>query len=114
MYERLVQEREEKYNNLMGKFQNSYANLKTSNRQTKLAYVDTVAKPPRGVKRAQERNGIVTPVGTSFDKVKKARISNVRSETASSSSSAAKKPKIAPMMAKTMKMARGLKTGFRR
>ena len=37
----------------MGKVQNSYHSIKTNNKQTKLAYVDSVAKPPRGVKRAQ-------------------------------------------------------------
>ena len=111
MYERLVEERERKFNSMMGKFADKYQNLKSNNRQTKLAYVDSVAKPPRGVKRAQEKNGTIN----SFNK-KANRGSTVGSGSSSreSSSSAAKKPKIAPMMAKTMKMARGLKTGFRR
>ena len=113
MYERLIQEREAKLDKLMGTVRNSYANLKTNNKQTKLAYVDSVVKPPRGVKRAQEKNGTFTPTGTPLDKVKKARMAPPRSE-GSSGSSAAKKPKMSPMMAKTMKMARGLKTGFRR
>jgi len=113
MYERLIQEREEKLDKLMGKVQNSYHSLKTNNKQTKLAYVDSVAKPPRGVKRAQEKNGTFIPTGTSLDKVKKARSSNPR-EPNPMTTTTAKKPKVAPLMAKTFKMARGLKTGFRR
>lgn len=117
MYERLVDERERKFNSMMGKFADKYQNLKTNNRQTKLAYVDSVAKPPRGVKRAQEKNGTIN----SFNKkANRGSMSGGASSASSSrddrssSSTAAKKPKIAPMMAKTMKMARGLKTGFRR
>ena len=56
MYERSIQERDEKYEKLMGKFATSYASLKTNNRQTKLTYIDSAAKVPRGVKRAQEKN----------------------------------------------------------
>ena len=115
MYERLVQERAEKLDKLMGKVQNSYASLKTNNKQTKLTYVDSVAKPPRGVKRAQEKNGTFLPVGSSLDKVKKARMTpRNEAPTAPSTATAAKKPKVAPMMARTLKMARGLKTGFKR
>lgn len=117
MYERLIQERETKLDKLMGKVQRSYASLKTTNKQTKLAYVDTVAKPPRGVKRAQEKNGTAFSFG--MDKVKKARMSSIGASTAggsgpSATGSGPKKPKVAPIMAKTLKMARGLKTGFRR
>ena len=113
MYERLIQEREEKLDKLMGKVQNSYQSLKRDNKQTKLAYVDQVAKPPRGVKRAQEKNGTFVPTGTSLDKVKKARSSNIPTNI-NSGNVQAKKPKVAPLMAKTFKMARGLKAGFRR
>lgn len=118
MYERLVQEREEKLEKLMGTVKNSYAKIKTNNKQIKLAYVDTVAKPPRGVKRAQEKNGTYVPVGSSLDKAKKARMaskSDFSSAASSSSSTVTKKAKVAPIMAKTLKMVRGLKTGgFRR
>ena len=50
---RMIEEEKEKLDRLMGKVQNSYHSIKTNNKQTKLAYVDEVAKPPRGVKRAQ-------------------------------------------------------------
>ena len=49
----MIEEEKEKLDRLMGKVQNSYHSIKTNNKQTKLAYVDSVAKPPRGVKRAQ-------------------------------------------------------------
>ena len=60
-----------------------------------------------------------------MDKIKKARMSKTSglgSAGASGSGSgganardnAPKKPKVAPLMAKTFKMARGLKSGFRR
>ena len=49
----MIEEEKEKLDRLMGKVQNSYHSIKTNNKQTKLAYVDEVAKPPRGVKRAQ-------------------------------------------------------------
>ena len=136
MYERQVQEREEKYEKLMGKFATSYASLKTNNRQTKLTYIDSAAKVPRGVKRAQEKNGTFIPmVGSSREAkniglVKKARMTAPGSANTASAPSireprsapsgrepreAPKKSKVAPMMAKTLKLARGLKTGgFRR
>ena len=119
MYERLVQEREDKYNKLMGKFANSYASVKANNRQTKMTYVDEVAKPPRGVKRAQEKNGTAFQVGASHAQVKKTKLERMRTEAEarpqpSNALVPKKTTKVAPMMAKTMKMARGLKTGFRR
>ena len=55
MYERQVQEREEKYEKLTGKFATSYASLKTNNRQTKLTYIDSAPKVPRGAKQTQEK-----------------------------------------------------------
>lgn len=134
MYERHVQEREEKYEKLMGKFATSYASLKTNNRQTKLTYIDSASKVPRMVKRAQEKNGTFIPmVGSSREEkniglVKKARMTAPGSANIPSAPSARgapsasrepreapKKSRVAPMMAKTLKLARGLKTGgFRR
>jgi len=116
-YERSIQEEKEKLDKLMGRVQNSYNSLKTNQKQTKVAYVDSVAKPPRGVKRAQEKHGTFIPVGSSLDKIKKARISKAGAAGISGGNpreNATKKPKVAPLMAKTFKMARGLKSGFRR
>ena len=125
LYERLVYEEKNKLDLLMGRVQNSYNSLKTNKPQMKLAYIDSVAKPPRGVKRAQEKHGTFIPVGSSLDKVKKQRerISKTGGgspggggggRSGGDGGNAPKKPKVAPLMAKTFKMARGLKTGFRR
>ena len=54
-YERQVQEREEKYEKLTGKFATSYASLKTNNRQTKLTYIDSAPKLPMGANQSQEK-----------------------------------------------------------
>lgn len=111
MYERLILEREEKLDKLMGKVKNKYNSIKTSNTQTKYV-ASVVAKPPRGVKRAQEKNGTFVPLNSSLDRVKKARMSSSSfRESPSTSASAVKKAKVAPMMAKTLKMVRGLKSG---
>ena len=87
-----------------------YKTLDQSQKKTKLAYVDAVAKPPRGVKKAQERNGIFAQVGTPHKKGPERPKPVVVKEPSSSS----KRPKVAPMMAKTLKMMKGFKTGFRR
>ena len=124
LYERLIYEEKDKLDRLMGRVQNSYHSLKTNKPQMKLAYIDSVAKPPRGVKRAQEKHGTFIPVGSSLDKVKKQRISKTGNGSpggggrisggGDGGGNATKKSKVAPLMAKTFKMARGLKTGFRR
>ena len=113
---------------------------KDNHRKTKLAYVDGVAKAPRNVQRAQEKNG------TGFASSSSSLNSSMASTSSSSAfqpkkypgpssgsskpstqggpsgsvsvpappAAAAKKPKVAPMMAKTLKMVRGLKVNFRR
>jgi transcription elongation factor B polypeptide 3 len=113
LYERCTQEREAKLDKLTARVQNSYKDIKSNQSQTRLTYVDTVAKPPRGVKRAQEKNGTGLPIGSSHDlaKAKRARTSSFATPGSGRES---KKTKVAPMMAKTLKLARGLKSGFRR
>merc|ERR1711935_201743 len=122
MYERSIQERDEKYEKLMGKFATSYASLKTNNRQTKLTYIDSAAKVPRGVKRAQEKNGTFIPMVGSSREAKNIGLGKkasaprpTQSAPSAREPSGPKKSRVAPMMAKTLKLARGLKTGgFRR
>ncbi|XP_040569072.1 uncharacterized protein [Lepeophtheirus salmonis] len=121
MFERCTVEREEKLNLLKVKVKDSYKKVESSYRQTKLAYVGTVAKPPRSVFRAQAKNGTAIPFG---NPLKRPMVntssggggssSSSSSRPSSSLSSAPKKPKIAPLMSKTLKMARGIKGGFRR
>ena len=114
MFERCSREREEKLERLTAKMGSRYKMEKESARKTKMAYVGTAAKPPRNVKKAQERNGTPNVVpSNSSGQVKRGR-PPLGSGGGGSGASAPKKPKIAPMMAKTLKLARGLKGGFRR
>lgn len=106
MYERCQGEREAKLSQLTVKFKDSYEREKTQAKTTKLAYVGLNAKPPRNIRAAQARNG--TAGGS------RPGIMPVVTAPNPGSSSAVKKPKVAPMMAKTLKMARGMKSNFRR
>ena len=101
MFERCTEEREQKLVLLKDKVKDSYKREESSHKKAILAYVDTVAKPPRNVLRAQAKNGTG---GT------KRPLTGVSVPAPPGS----KKPKMAPMMAKTLKMARGMKVGFRR
>lgn len=112
MFERCTQEREAKLNMLKLKVKDSYKREESSHKKAKLAYVGTVAKPPRGVMRAQAKHGTGLPVGFKMG----AGNVPVRSSVAPVpvGSGPKPKPKVAPMMAKTLRMARGLKTGYRK
>ena len=112
MYERCTTQREEKLDRLKMKVKDSYDRVKSGEKKAKLAYVGLNAKPPRNVMRAQAKNGtglgVATPIGA------KAARPGLNVMPGPSASSQLKKPKIAPMMAKTLKMVRGMKSGFRR
>ncbi|GLV44199.1 Elongin A [Carabus blaptoides fortunei] len=85
-------------------------------RQTKLAYVDSVVKPPRGVARKQAKYGTdrkptITPssrlsalAAGGPDKIS---VPNPGARAASSSSAAMMKPKKAPLMQKTLALMKG-------
>jgi hypothetical protein len=105
--------------------------VKDNHRKTKLAYVDGVAKAPRNFQRAQDKNGTGSTSSSSAVSTQPMRKmgggpmapSKSASHAGSSSGAgavaapvgtASKKPKVAPMMAKTLKMVRGLKVNFRR
>jgi hypothetical protein len=109
MFERCTAEREQKLEVLKGKVKDSYDREKSVAKKAKLAYVGLNAKPPRNVMRAQAKNG--TAGGLSSIR---ASLSAAAGAPMPPSSSALRKPKVAPMMAKTLKMARGIKSGFRR
>jgi hypothetical protein len=132
MYERCEQEKADKFTKLTEKTRDSYAKIKTDSRSTKL-WDKGRPKPPRNVMRAQEKNGTAfnTPPSNALYKrsrpalsdptrlVGQASSSGTGDSSRSNSSfagSAPKKPKVAPMMAKTLKLARGLSRGggFRR
>ena len=60
-----------------------YLNFCFSARQTKLAYVDHSAKPPRGVRRAQIMNGTAGPVKQVNDEIWNMALSELSSKLAS-------------------------------
>lgn len=126
MYMRCLDEREAKLKALT-------ANIKLSQdkslpvRTTKLAYVDTVAKPPRNIARKQAKNDTVTngrpnlsaklaTIATAGEAGKVAvpnpgHRAKDRATTAGSSHTIAHKPKKAPLMMKTLSL---FKSRFRR
>jgi len=115
MYERCLRERDEKLQQLKNKVSknfNSRGEAKDSAaRQTKMAFVDQVSKPPREVRAQQAKNGTALPVGHSFkpgagnSKVGM-RNSDPTSGGRRESVTTSKKPKTAPMMAKVRRMMR--------
>jgi len=102
---RCTEERKDKLERLKGKVKASYLKEKTGQKKAKLAYVGLNAKPPRQVRNAQMRNGVSAPTGQPMRRPAAAPVVAPNPH---------KKPKVAPMMAKTLRMARGMKTGFRR
>lgn len=129
MYERCYKEKAEKFEALTAKTKESYKKIKTDSRSTKLWDKRGGPKPPRNVARAQEKNGTAFNTLPSNALSKRGRPSLMDPTRAVASGpgdgsrasvggavSVAKKPKIAPMMAKTLKLARGLNRGggFRR
>lgn len=124
MYLRCLDERETKLRSLT-------ANIKISQeksipvRQTKLAYVDSIVKPPRDVARKQARNGTafskvpaMTPTArlnqiTASSSAGKVVVPNPIQERShhSSGSSSTAKPKKAPLMQKSLQLFRA---SFRR
>lgn len=134
LYLRARDEREKKLKRISA---NISASMSKSNpvRQVKLAFVDSIAKPPRDVARKQAKNGTarsassaknsssskeiskvsgsssaetLKPSGSSSTEASKVIASSSKdkpssAKIAASSSVALKKPKVAPLMAKTLK-----------
>uniref|UniRef100_A0A6M2CWX1 Putative transcription elongation factor b polypeptide 3 n=1 Tax=Rhipicephalus microplus TaxID=6941 RepID=A0A6M2CWX1_RHIMP len=118
LYLKKFDEREEKFKSLTATITASMAKA-TPVRQTKLAYVDTVAKPPRNVARQQAKHGTglqsAVPVRPS-DRLSSRPASSPSASASISRPSAAtpaipKKPKVAPLMQKTLKF---MKQRFKR
>ncbi|CAM1327798.1 TCEB3 (predicted) [Pycnogonum litorale] len=118
MYLRLCDEREAKLKAITANISASMAKA-TPVRQTKLAYVDTVAKPPRDVARRQARQGTGIPVGMPMKSgppgqaTQRPKIHSVNTPapTSSSNNSHKKMKSVAPLMQKTLKL---MKNRFRR
>jgi hypothetical protein len=96
--------------------------VQNTSRKAKLAYVDTIAKPPREVRRAQEKNGTGVTGVTGATSVREAvrkmggppRPRGEGRTPKADSFIAAAKAKKSPMMLKTLKLMHGIKTNFRR
>jgi uncharacterized membrane protein len=93
-----------------------------TSRKAKLAYVDEVAKPPRDIQRAQTKNGtglIAAPTAREVVRQMggpprpRGEGRGPRGEGGPSFGGFKTKAKVPPMMAKTMKMMKGMKN-FRR
>nr|XP_015218197.1 PREDICTED: transcription elongation factor B polypeptide 3-like isoform X2 [Lepisosteus oculatus] len=119
MYLRLFEEREKKLKQLTQSIVSAHSG-KPKGRQVKLAFINSVAKPPRDVRRQQEIHGTAGPISqphpldkpsvkSSDSKVKTSshdllKLSNEHSSTCSATNQEPKKlVKIAPMMAKSLK-----------
>uniref|UniRef100_L7M8Q0 Putative transcription elongation factor b polypeptide n=1 Tax=Rhipicephalus pulchellus TaxID=72859 RepID=L7M8Q0_RHIPC len=118
LYLKKFDEREEKFKSLKATISAAMRSA-TPVRQTMLAYVDTVAKPPRNVARQQAKHGTglvsAIPVKPS-DRLSSRPASSSSASTSVSRPSAAppaipKKPKVAPLMQKTLKF---MKQRFKR
>jgi len=116
MYERCTVEREEKLEALKGKVKQCYKAEEDNHKKTKLAYVDSAPKAPRSIRNAQVKNGTALPVGHSMVAGAPRPRNQLGDPTANASRAGVglKKPRVAPMMAKTMKLMKGIKGGFRR
>jgi len=116
MYERCIRERALKFEKLKGKMKETVKEEEDSHRQTKLAYVDIAPKAPRSIRNQQAKHGTALPSGTPMVAGGPRPRNQILDPTAGASRAyvAAKKPKTAPLMAKTFKLMRGIKGGFRR
>lgn len=116
MYERCTRERAAKFEKLKGKMKETVKEEEDSHRQTKLAYVDIAPKAPRSIRNQQAKHGTALPSGTPMVPGAPRPRNQILDPTAGASRAyvAPKKPKTAPLMAKTFKLMRGIKGGFRR
>jgi len=117
MYERCKQEREIKLDQLKGKVKNRVVAEQSAVRQTKLAYPDVIAKPPRDVLRKQAKHGTGLPSGT-VNKVGpqavRPRVSDPTAGQAARPQAQAKKSRAPPMMQKAKAMMKGMSRFGRR
>ncbi|KAJ9574661.1 hypothetical protein L9F63_008193 [Diploptera punctata] len=119
MYLRCLDEREAKLKALTSNIQQSIAKS-TPVRQTKLAYVDSVAKPPRNVARQQAKFGTANKVSKPSAAPKATVKANALAASISATATPVpaprtistvtkQKPRMAPLMQKTMKLVKSFK-----
>lgn len=123
MYTRCEKEQEERLASLANNIKKSIS-VAIPVRQTKLAYVDTAVKPPRGIVKKQNQFGthaklVATPaarvdalssVATNIARVGDARLRTsaaIRDTAQAQPSNGALKPKKAPLMMKTLQLMKG-------
>jgi len=107
MYERCTDEQAQKLQKLKGKAKENFHQERSARRETKIAFPDMVAKPPRDVAKRQERNGTGLPVGH-VSKVGAPR-PRVQDPTAGNNRpQISRRPKAPPMMAKVKTMMKGM------
>lgn len=123
MYTRCEKEQEERLTSLASNIKKSIS-IAIPVRQTKLAYVDSAVKPPRGIVKKQNQFGthaklVATPaarvdalssVATNIARVGDARLRTsaaIRDTAQAQSSNGALKPKKAPLMMKTLQLMKG-------
>lgn len=120
MWLRCSEERDRKLRNLTHNLTEKFLTKAEPKRTTKIAYVDTPAKVPRGVARAQAKYGTATasalaakPGKANEVAARKNAMQNVQNaeRAANPRPTAAKKKKVAPLMAKTRQF---FKKAFRR
>ncbi|XP_077351972.1 elongin A, like [Festucalex cinctus] len=113
MYIRLSEERERKFQTLAKKIISDHSK-KPKGRQVKMAFIHTVAKPPRDVRIQQEIHGTAVkqpqqPRISIKSQESRSRVSNEPAKNISTTSGSnntqdpRKKTKVAPMMAKSLK-----------
>ncbi|KAM8851495.1 elongin A, like [Synchiropus picturatus] len=110
MYVRLSEEREKKFQRLKKSIASAHSS-RPQGRQVKMAFIHTVAKPPRDVRIQQEIHGtavqqptcsVKTHENKSVPKTEPPRSTNASAAT-SNNQDPRKKTKVAPMMAKSLK-----------
>lgn len=123
MYTRCEKEQEERLASLANNIKKSIS-VAVPVRQTKLAYVDSAVKPPRGIVKKQNQFGthaklVATPaarvdalssVATNMARVGDARLRTsaaIRDTAQAQTSNGALKPKKAPLMMKTLQLMKG-------
>ena len=110
MYERCTRERDLKFERIKRKMKETVKKEEDSHRQTKMTYVDIAPKAPRTIRNQQAKQGIPMVAGGPRPR------NQILDPTAGASRAyvAPRKPKTAPLMAKTFKQMRAIKGGFGR
>ena len=110
MYERCTMERDLKLEKITRKMKETVKKEEDSHRQTKMAYVDIAPKAPRAIRNQQAKQGISMVAGGPRPR------NQILEPKASASRAyvAPRKPKTAPLMAKTLKQMGAIKGCFGR